>query len=714
MRKIAYTQNRELSWLRFNERVMDEAKEKDVPVFEKLNFISIFNSNLDEFFMIRVGGLYDQTFLSKPSIDNKTGMDAKKQLDAIFKALPPLYKKRDKIYRQVTDNLSKKGMMCVDVKDLSEKDKKYTKKYFEEFVLPILSPQIINTHHPFPHLANKGLYVALLLKINERAAFGVIPVPTNIERIISLPGERVRYVLLENLVLEYADLVFDNCEIQLKNIISVTRNADMNVDDYVDDDDDLRYRMRKILKKRSRLAPVRLEYSGNMDESMEDFLCEKLELKKNQVFRSKAPLEMSYVYGLLDMVSEDIRESITYDSFKPQLPLWFVPGENMMNKVMAEDLFLSYPYQSIEPFLQLIKEAAVDSRVISIKITIYRLASKAKLVDYLRMAAENGKEVTVIMELRARFDEANNINWSESLEEAGCTVIYGYKDYKVHSKVCQITLMENRKIKRITQIGTGNYNEKTARLYTDMSIMTSDDEIGKDVATFFRNMAIANLNGEYSRLFVAPNSMKSRIIAAIQFEIDKAKRGIEGRIIIKINSLTDREIIDLLKDASQAGVKIDMIIRGICCMLPGIEGYTENIRITSVVGRFLEHSRVYCFGSGEDMRMYISSADFMTRNLNRRVEMACPVKSPEIKKEILGILELMLEDDTKARKLRYDGTYEKKPSKGERPVNCQQELIELALSDKSTHREHRISSTSAGERKYGVLRKGRRFLGGLK
>ena len=394
---------------------------------------------------------------------------------------------------------------------------------------------------------------------------------------------------------------------------------------------------------------------------------------------------MSYIHSILDGVSESTVSAITYTPFDPQMPEWYNPIDSMLNRVMNEDVLLSYPYEQMEPFLQLLKEAAYDTRVISIKITIYRLASKAKLVDYLRIAAENGKEVTVVMELRARFDEANNINWSESLEEAGCTVIYGLKDYKVHSKVCQITLMERRKIKRITQIGTGNYNEKTAKLYTDLSLMTSDDEIGNDAAAYFKNMAIANINGHYDALMVAPNSMKNRILALIQGEIEKAKAGLDSGIIIKINSLTDRETIDKLKDASQAGVKVQMIIRGICCLLPDVEGYTENITITSVVGRFLEHSRVYCFGTGDDMKMYISSADFMTRNLNRRVEVACPVKSPEIRGEILEIIDIMMKDNVKARNLRYDGLYEKKGvGEGGEMTDCQQELIDLALLRSST------------------------------
>lgn len=678
MKETLYTQNRELSWLRFNERVLEEAVEEGVPAFERLKFISIFTSNLDEFFMIRVGSLYDQTFLPKPQIDNKTGMNAEEQLAEIFRAVAPLYKKKDKIYREVCKRLEDKGVTCVTTGELKAEEKKYAESYFSSYVQPVLSPQIINAHHPFPHLGNKALYVVVLLKIKDKMAFGIVPVPANLERILCLPGGNCRYLLLEEIICEYADQVFDNCKIQAKTIISVTRNADINLSGLVDEDEDFRYQMKKVLKKRNRLAPVRLEYVGNIDEKIEKFLRERLELKKEQIFSSNAPLEMAYVFPLLDQLPESVVPAITYEHFEPQPPKWLMPGESIMKQVMAEDVFMSYPYDQMTPFLQLVREAANNPKVVSIKITIYRLAKKATLVDYLRIAAENGKEVTVLMELRARFDEENNINWSESLEDAGCTVIYGIEDYKVHSKVCLITMLEKGKIKRITQVGTGNYNEKTAKLYTDLAIITADQEIGNDAAAYFKNMAISNLEGEYSRLLVAPNSMKHKILALIYGEIQKAQNGKRGRIVVKINSLTDRQTIDALKDASQAGVQIDLIIRGICCLLPELDGYTENIKVTSVVGRFLEHSRVYCFGEGEQMQMYISSADFMTRNLNRRIEVACPVLSSKIRKQIMDILEMMLKDNVKARNLRYDGLYEKKRV-GSEPFDCQKELIQKAL-----------------------------------
>ena len=679
MKNTIYTQNRELSWLRFNERVLEEAVEEGVPAFERLKFLSIFTSNLDEFFMIRVGSLYDQTFLPKPQIDNKTGMTAAEQLHAIFTAAAPLYKKRDKLYREVSERLENKGITSLNMEQLGAEERKYTETFFDSYISPILSPQIINAHHPFPHLTNKALYVVVLLKIQDKTAFGIVPIPPAQERVLCLPGKACRYILLEKVICWYTDRLFDNCKVQAKTIVSVTRNADINVSSLVDEDEDFRYQMKKILKKRARLAPVRLEYYGEIHEKLEKFLRDRLNLKKEQVFGSKAPLEMSYVFPLLEKLPQQLANTVTYKPFEPQLPGWYGHGEkSMLARVLEGDVFLSYPYEQMTPFLQMVKEAANDPQVVSIKITIYRLASKAALVDYLRLAAENGKEVTVLMELRARFDEANNINWSESLEDAGCTVIYGIENYKVHSKVCLITLANKGNIRRITQIGTGNYNEKTAKLYTDLSLITADPIIGSDAANYFKNMSIANLDGHYDKLLVAPNHMKTKILALISQEMEKAKRGEPARILVKINSLTDRATIDALKDASAAGVQIDMIVRGICCLLPGIEGYTDNIRVTSVVGRFLEHSRVYCFGLGETMNMYLSSADFMTRNLNRRVEVACPVEDAAIRLQILEILELMLRDNIKARNLRYDGLYEKKRI-NEEPIDCQQELIRRAL-----------------------------------
>lgn len=679
MKNTIYTQNRELSWLRFNERVLEEAIEEGVPAFECLKFISIFTSNLDEFFMIRVGSLYDQTFLPKPQVDNKTGLTAKEQLQEVFRAVAPLYRKRDKIYREVSNRLERKGITSLNVEQLTANEKKYAEDHFDSYILPILSPQIINAHHPFPHLINKALYIVVLLKIKDKMAFGIVPVPQTLERILRLPGDGFRYILLEKIIYEYADRLFDNCKVQAKSIISVTRNADINVSSLVDEDDDFRHQMKKVLKKRARLAPVRLEYYNKINDKIGNFLKERLNLGGEQIFESKAPLEMSYVFPLLDCLPEQLAAAVTYIPFMPQRPNWMEQGEkSMIARAMGGDLFLSYPFDQMGPFLQLIREAATDPRVISIKITIYRLASKAALVDYLRIAAENGKEVTVLMELRARFDEASNINWAESLEDAGCTVIYGIEDYKVHSKVCLITIMNRKKIHRITQIGTGNYNEKTASLYTDISLITSNPEVGSDAAAYFKNMSIANLEGHYNKFLVAPNSMKDKILALIHKEIEKAQAGQPAKILVKINSLTDRAAIDALKDASQAGVQVDLIIRGICCLLPGIEGYTDNIRVTSVVGRFLEHSRVYCFGVGDALQMYLSSADFMTRNLNRRVEVAAPVLDPGIRRQIMDILELMLRDNVKARNLRYDGLYEKK-GVGEEPIDCQQELINRAL-----------------------------------
>ena len=680
-----YTQNRELSWLKFNQRVLEEARDVTVPLLERMKFVAIFTSNLDEFFMIRVGSLFDMAQTDSQTKDARSGMTPEQQFDEIYKAVSPLYKERDKTYAEIKKQLQPYGVCGLDFKELEQQEKKYVKKYFKEQVLPILSPQIVDANHPFPHLLNKEIYVTANLREKDKdrgkTMMGIIPVPQFISEVLYLPGHDIRYIRMEKVIMEYLSLVFDNYHVSDANYICVTRNADISPDDEsLEITDDFRNLMQKTLHKRRRMAVVRLEVAEKLSPEVEKYFCEKFNIKPTQIFRTKMPMKLSYAFAMSGNLPEPMKKALTYPPFSPQEPARVQEG-SIAKQIRRKDLLLFYPYESMNPFLKLIKEASTDPNVMTIKITIYRLAKKARLVEYLCAAAENGKEVTVLMELRARFDEANNINWSESLEEAGCTVLYGLEDYKVHSKVCQITLMEKKKIKRITQVGTGNYNEKTAKMYTDLSLMTADEEIGNDAAVYFKNMSIANINGHYDRLFVAPNSMKDKILALIQGEIEKAQRGEPAEILVKINSLTDRKTIDALKDASQAGVRVRMIIRGICCLLPDVEGYTENIQITSIVGRFLEHSRVYCFGAGEERSMYISSADFMTRNLNRRVEVACPVNSPQIKKEILEILELMLSDNVKARNLRYDGLYEKKGiGEGGERIDSQQELINRAIT----------------------------------
>lgn len=653
-----FTQNRELSWLRFNDRVLSEATDDTVPLLERLKFISIFTSNLDEFFMIRVGSLFDLMDVNDQSVDNRSGMTPKEQLDHIFEAVRPLYEKREQVMHQVEEQLRIYGIYHLQYSELEEKEKKYLKQYFKTSIEPVLSPQIIDTHHPFPHLVNKVIHVGVMLKRKNKGIFGVIPVPAVLPDIVLLPGNEVRYIRIENIISEFVDQIFDPYSVLEKVIFCVTRNADINPEDEAFDVEvDFRKKMKKVLGQRRRLAPVRLELSNPITESFSTYLQDKLSILPSQIYTSAAPLKLAYVFDLIGKIPETKRKILSYREFEPQIPPNINMKESITKQVLKSDILLSYPYESMKPFLQLLKEAAHDPAVISIKITIYRLASQAKLVEYLCAAAENGKDVTVIIELRARFDEQNNIDWSEHLEDAGCNIIYGFESYKVHSKICLITRREKNTIQYITQIGTGNYNEKTAKMYTDLSLLTANQDIGHDATEFFKNMSIGNLHGSYDHLLVAPVSLKPRVLELIDEEIVK---GSSGKISIKINSLTDVDIIEKLAQASCAGVKIQMIIRGICCILPGIPDKTENIWISSIVGRFLEHSRIYCFGSGPAEKMFISSADFMTRNTERRVEVACPIYNEDVKAKIRKLFEMQVSDNKKARVLLPTGEYVKK------------------------------------------------------
>lgn len=654
-----YTQNRELSWLRFNQRVLSEATDETVPLLERLKFISIFTSNLDEFFMIRVGTLHDLSQIKSNHKDNKTGMNPSEQLEAIFRAVKPLINFRDEIYENVTEQLKTYGVHGLRMNEIEKKELKYLKNYFLTQINPILSPQIIDPHHPFPFLVNKNIYVgATLANDNEKKdaeLFGIIPIPTALPEVIFLPGADIRYVFTSDVVSYFADTIFNSYKILESTVFSVTRNADISSgDEAFDVDEDFRDAMQQLLNSRKRLAPVRLELKNKISGNFLRFLCEKLELTKVQVFITSSPLTMSYAFGLEYKISGSVKSELVYPPFEPQPSNDIRLNESIIKQLQKKDLLLFYPYESMDPFLKLLKEAAYDNSVISIKISIYRLAKNAKIVDYLCAAAENDKDVTVLIELRARFDEQNNIDWSQRLEQAGCRIIYGFEGYKVHSKVCLITRRERGKISYITQIGTGNYNEKTSKQYTDFSLMTSDMEIGTDANEFFKNMAIGNLEGNYSTLLVAPNSMKSEIIKLIDREIAK---GTKGRIFLKFNSISDLTLINKLAEASLAGVNIQMIVRGICCILPQVEGKTDNIFIKSIVGRYLEHSRIYLFGSGNDEIMYISSADFMTRNMDKRVEVGCPIKDKTVKEKIMHFIEVQQADNTKARIMRSDGTY---------------------------------------------------------
>lgn len=671
---LAYTQNRELSWLRFNQRVLEEARDETVPLLERMKFVSIFTSNLDEFFMIRVGSLYDMAAVDNKKQDSKSGMTAQEQLDAIYDAVAPLYKERDKTYGEIKKQLSPYGICGLDFKELEQQEKKYVKKYFKEQILPVLSPQIVDANHPFPHLLNKEIYVVASLKMENHAMLGIVPVPQFISDILYLPGHDIRYIRVEKVIMEYLEMVFEQYQVSEKNYICVTRNADVSPDDEAyADSDDFRYIMKKTLHKRRRMAVVRMETANSLSKEMEKYFCDRFKITPQCIFRTKMPMKLDFIFNVIEKVPESMKRSLTDEPFSPQPSMSLTSG-SVMAQVKRKDVLLAYPYESMEPFLQLIKEAAEDPAVMTIKITIYRLAKKARLVEYLCRAAENGKEVTVLIELRARFDEQNNIEWSERMEEAGCRVIYGFEGYKVHSKICLITYRSRNEIRYITQIGTGNYNEKTAKMYTDYSLITADQAIGADASEFFKNMSIGNLDGVYKHLIVSPTSLKSKVLALMDEEIRKGK---DGRIVMKMNSVTDMDFIRKVAAASKAGVRVDLIVRGICCILPGVPGETENVRVTSIVGRFLEHPRVFVFGEGAEQKVYIGSADMMTRNTEKRVEVACPVYDETIKRRLVRDLKIMLADNVKARQMISDGTYRKKNA-GERQICAQEEFMKIA------------------------------------
>ena len=661
-RDYSFTQNRELSWLNFNDRVLEEAEDGSVPLLERLKFISIFTSNLDEFYMVRCGSLYDISLVDKDYIDNKTGQSAQEQLNAIYDRTYSLYERRDDVFKSLNKLLKVEGIHDLDFEDLTKSELKFINKYFFNNILPILSPQIIDIHHPFPHLLNKSLNVMLIMESEGKTLYGLIPIPSSLPKIIYFPNNPLRYILLEKIIYEYVNEIFSNYTVEFRTILSVTRNADIVLSNsQIDEDEDYKGYMKKLLKKRTRLAPIRLEFYKYSDPDLKKFLCDQLKIQQNQVHISNAPLEMSYVYDLyrhIEEINKTVFYKLSFDPFYPKIPKFIREGK-IIPQLKKRDFLLCYPFDSIKPFLRFLKEAANDENVISIKITIYRLARSSSIIKYLLEAAENGKEVTVLIELRARFDEENNIHYAGLLEEAGCRILYGFEEFKVHSKILLVTRKEKNKFQYITQLGTGNYNEKTSKLYTDYSFITSNNAIGEDAVLFFKNMAISNLNDEYKQLLVAPFGLKKNLIEKINIEIDNALNNRPANIIMKINSLTDRDIIDMLSKASNAGVKIKLIVRCICCLIPGIPNRTENIEIISIVGRFLEHTRIYCFGTGNNSSIYLSSADLMTRNTEKRVEIAYPINNPILKLKIMHMLDIMFNDNVKARKINDKGEYEK-------------------------------------------------------
>ena len=675
-----YTQNRELSWLQFNARVLAEAEDENVPLLERFKFLAIFTSNLDEFFMIRVGSLCDMATVDKEHTDSKSGLTAKEQLHLIYKAVEPLYARRDAAFSDVDSKLSAIGLRRLTMDSLAPDEQKYIKRYFKDIIAPVLSPQIVDSHHPFPHLEGKVLHIAALLSHKKTERLGLLPVPASLPPVVFLPETPSRYILTEDILLAYADHVFEMYDVLEKTVLCVTRNADIQVDDetFGVEGGDFRKKMEKLLRQRRRMAVVRVEINRPISDHFKEHFRSRFEVSDAQIFLSRtAPLKLGYAFSLGEHLPEKKRAFLSDAPFTPQQPAMLSAGQSLLKAALQRDILLSYPYESMEPFLQMIREAANDPAVLAIRITIYRLANKAKLVEYLCAAAENGKDVTALIELRARFDEQNNIDWSERMEEAGCKIIYGFEDYKVHSKICLITRRERGAVRHITQVGTGNYNEKTAKQYTDVSLITADERIGQDAGAFCNNMALGNLSGRYSRLFVAPTGLKNNILALMDEQIAKGK---DGYILLKFNSLTDIDVIAKLQEASCAGVTVEMIVRGICCLLPGVPGHTENITVTSIVGRFLEHSRIYVFGRGDEEKMYISSADLMTRNTERRVEIACPIDNPAVRARLHDILYAMQHDTVKARVLQPDGTYCKKPAVQD-PICAQDLLMQQAIEN---------------------------------
>ena len=663
--------NRELSWLKFNERVLEEAENPEVPLCERLTFASIYQSNLDEFFMVRVGSLYDQTLLDKKIRENKTGMTSQEQIDAILKRTKQINKRKEAVYEELMERVAEQGIRILRFNELDEEGAAYLERYFESEIAPLISPTVVGRRQPFPFLRNKEIYaVAVLGSKGKKDRLGIIPCTSNIfGRLIAVPGMQGTYMLAEELILHFAPAVFKGYKIKSKSLLRITRNADIDADALYDEDLDYREFMEGLIKQRKKLAPIRLELSRDIDKKGIVVLCEYLELDENHVFISSTPLDLSFVFQIQDLLRK--HTELYFPKRTPQRSDQFQDGKSIIEQIREEDKLLSYPYESIRPFLHLLTEAAEDPDVISIKMTLYRVAKQSKVVEALIEAAENGKEVVVLVELRARFDEENNIGWSRLLEDAGCQVIYGLDGYKVHSKLCLITRKNGGQVEYIIQIGTGNYNEKTSRLYTDLSLMTANVEIGLEASNVFQALSKGEVVEHSEHLLVAPKCLQNKVLAMLDEEIAHARNGEEAYAGFKLNSLTDKKIIDKLIEASEAGVKIDMVVRGICCLIPGVEGKTENIRIISIVGRFLEHSRIYIFGNSKRRKYYIASADFMTRNTVRRVEVAAPVYDERLQNKLQDMFDIMLADNQKARYLDAEGNYHRVINE-EAPLNSQE------------------------------------------
>lgn len=682
-RDFSYTQNRELSWLRFDNRVLDEAFDESVPLFERLKFVSIFESNLDEFLMVRVGGLSDLAELKKQPVDNKSNMTASEQVDAVMAEMPGLLTRWESIFKSIEGKLDTLGVHRARIDSLSPEERTFVTRYFQAYVSPVISPLVIDPRHPFPNLRNGALYLACGLDgvTDEESLLGLIEIPASMNRVVEIPSPTgtYSYILLEDVILACLDSCFGSYKPLDRALIRVTRNADIDPDgEGVEEEEDYRQHMKRILKKRLRLQPVVLAVSGSLEKPTLKTIRKALELSRRSVFTCDIPLNLGYVFGIEGKIPEHLRNELLFTPFKPQPNPTIDMARSIREQVLQHDKLLFYPYEAMNPFLDLVHEAAYDPECISLRITLYRVAKQSRLCESLIDAAENGKEVTVLMELRARFDEQNNIEWAERLEEAGCTVIYGSEGFKCHSKICQLTYREGMALTRLTLLGTGNFNEKTAKLYSDFMLMTAHPGIGEDANLFFRNLSLGNLRGDYRFLGVAPVGLKPLIMRGLDREIQRALAGEPARVFFKLNSLTDREVIDKIAEASCAGVRVDMIIRGISCLKPGVPGKTENVHVRSIVGRFLEHARVYAFGVDSDM-IYLSSADMMTRNTEHRVEIAFPVLDPTCRALVHEYMGMQLRDNVKARSLTSDGTWVPvERAEGEKPFNSQEALLERA------------------------------------
>nr|WP_275539584.1 polyphosphate kinase 1 [Faecalibacterium prausnitzii] len=682
--------NRELSWLDFNRRVLVLGKDKNVPLAEQLKFLAIYGSNLDEFFMVRVGSLQERASLmrakkERDKRENKTNMTAEEQLVAIMPKTAHLQEDCDKYYEKALENLAACGYKKVDFDALSKEEEHFWKKYFQSELFPILSPQIVDSRHPFPFLRNKEIYLGVLLKEKEGQSLGMIPISSQMERLQLVRRDgHTEFALTEELVLHYAALIFGKDAVQEKCLFRVTRNADIDVKEgMMDHDIDYREIMADLLKRRRKLAAVRLQVTPTAPQEIVRILCGKLELTHKRVFAQKSPLDLSFFYKLTAKMEADGHPELFYPSARPMLP---PPEYDLAAEVQKHDVLLSYPYQSIRPFIAMLKKAAQDPDVISIKMTLYRMARESQIVQALMEAAENGKEVVALVELRARFDEQNNIDWSKQLEEAGCTVLYGFEDYKVHSKLTLITKKSAQGYSYITQIGTGNYNEKTSELYTDYSFITADHGIGEEASNVFQNLAVQKLTESSEKMLVAPLRFKSVLLDEMDRVITAARLGRPASMILKNNSISDRDIILKLQEASCAGVRIDMIVRGICCVRAEVPGKTENLHIRSLVGRYLEHGRIYSFYDGTETRIYIASGDFLTRNTECRVEVGVRVEDPILIQKLSDILQLQLRDNVNAREMRADGSYQKvKSAPGEELVNGQMDMYDLLKDDWTRH-----------------------------